>query len=326
MIPRSAIRVVLLAAVGLWSMQVLDAAGARIGVLGPGTLGGSAATLAGLREGLREHGYVEGKGLTIEYRFANGRFERLPDLARELIGLKVDVLVTLVTQATLAAKDNTTTIPVVMIGVGDPIASGIVSSLSHPGGNVTGTSGMFSEAAGKRLELLSEAIPGLRRVGVLWNPTNRVFQAQQLQETEVAARALGVDLHLFEASDAGSIAAAFARMSKEQVSALNVLPDPTFTAHANQIATLAQAARLPSVSGNEAYAEAGGLMAYGPSLPERARSAGGYVARVLKGAKPGDLPIEQPTKFELVVNMKAARRLGLTVPPTLKLRADRLIE
>ncbi len=285
-----------------------------------------ASQLSGLREGLREQGYVEGTNITIESRFANNQFDRLPGLARELIALPVDVLVTSVTQASLAAKESTKTIPIVMIGVSDPVASGLVSSLAHPGGNVTGTSGMFGEAAGKRLELLNEAVPGIRRVAVLWNPANRVFQLQVLRETEAAARLLGIELRMLEARDLASIERVFASLSAARVSGLDVLPDPTFGAHARAIAALAEKSRLPSVGGGGAYAEAGGLMGYGASFHDLARNAGGYVARILKGAKPADLPVAQPTTFELVINMKTAARLGVTIPQSLKLRADRLIE
>ena len=328
MIPRLKSCVVLLAVIVLASVHAeSDAAGPRIGLLSPGTAEGTAPVLAGLRQGLREHGYIEGTNVTIEPRFANGQFDRLPALAGELIGLPVDVLVTWVTEASIAARDNSKTIPIVMIGVGDPVASGLISSLSHPGGNVTGTSGMFSEAAGKRLELLNEAVPGRGRIAVLWNPANRVFQSQMIRETEAAARPLGIQLQMFEARDLASIEKAFAAISKERISGVNVLPDPILVgAHGARIAALAAKARLPSVSGNSAYAEVGGLIAYGPSFPELARSAGGYVAKVLKGAKPADLPVERPTKFELVINMKTAKQIGVTLPQSLQLRADRLIE
>lgn len=327
MIRRFTSYALLLAVVALGSAHVeSDAAGPRIGLLSPGTSESTAPVLAGLRQGLREHGYIEGTSIAIEPRFANGQFERLPELARELIRLPVDVLVTWATEASLAAKDNSKSIPIVMIGVGDPVASGLISGLSHPGGNVTGTSGMFSEAAGKRLELLNEAVPGMRRVAVLWNPANRVFQLQMIRETEAAARPLGIELQMVEARDLASVERAFTAISKERVSGLNVLPDPMFSAHAARIAALAANARLPSVSGNSVYAEAGGLMTYGPSFPELARSAGGYVAKILKGAKPADLPVERPTKFELVINGKTAKQLGVTIPPSLRLRADRVIE
>ena len=303
-----------------------DAAGPRIGFLSPSTPEGTAAVLAGLRQGLREHGYVDGTDVAIEARFANGQFNRLPELARELIRLPVDVLVTNVTEASIAARDNSKTIPIVMLGVGDPVGSGLISSLSRPGGNVTGTSGMFVEAAGKRLELLKEAVPGLRRVAVLWNPANRVFQSQIIQETEAAARPLGIELRMFEAHDLASIERAFAAISKERVSGLNLLPDPVFATHFARIAVLAEKARLPSVSGTSAFAEAGGLMAYGPSFAEMARGAGGYVAKILKGAKPADLPVERPTKFEFVINRNTAKQIGVTLPQSLQVRADRVIE
>jgi len=308
------------------SLNRTDAAGLRIGFLSPSTSEYAASQLAGLREGLREYGYVDGTNISIESRFANDQLDRLPSLARELIGLRVDVLVASVTQASIAAKENTKTIPIVMIGVSDPVASGLVTSLSHPGGNVTGTSGMFSEGAGKRLELLNEAVPGIRRVAVLWNPTNRVFQLQLIRETEAAARQLGIQLQMFEARDLASIEKMFATISKERALGLNVLPDPTLGAHAARIAALAEKARLPSVGGGSPYAEAGGLIGYGASLRESARNAGGYVAKILKGAKPAELPIEQPTKFELVINMRTAKQLGLTIPQSLKIRADRLIQ
>jgi putative ABC transport system substrate-binding protein len=327
MIPRIASRVLLIVVIVLSSVRAeSDAAGPRIGFLSPGTPESTAAVLAGLRQGLREHGYVDGTNIAIESRFARDQFDRLPDLARELISLPVDVLVTNVTQATIAAKDNTNTIPIVMVGVSDPVASKLVSSLSRPGGNVTGTSGMFAEAAGKRLELLNEAVPGMRRVGVLWNPSNRVFQTQMIRETEVAARQLGIQLQMFEATDLASIERAFATISRERISGLDVLPDPTFGAHATTIAALAEKARIPAVSGSGNYADAGGLMSYAPSLSELARNAGGYVAKILKGAKPADLPIEQPTKFDLVINMKTAKQLGVTIPQSLLLRAGRVIQ
>ncbi len=327
MSPRLASRVLLLAFVVLGSMPAhADAASPRIGLLSPGTPENAGPMLTGLRQGLREHGYVEGTNIAIEYRFANDQFDRLPELARELIGLPVDVLVTLVTQASLAARDNTKTIPIVMVGVSDPVASGLVSSLPHPGGNVTGTSGMFSEAAGKRLQLLKELSPGAQRVAVLWNPANRVFQMQMIRETEAAARPLGIQLRMFEARDSESIERAFAAISKERVSGLNVLPDPALAGHAARIAALAAKARLPSVSGNSVYADAGGLVTFGPSFAEMARSAGGYVAKILKGANPAQLPVERPTKFELVINMQTAKRIGATIPQSLLLRADRVIE
>jgi putative ABC transport system substrate-binding protein len=269
---------------------------------------------------------VEGSHISIEYRFADGNFDRLPELASELTRLQVHVLVATVTQASLAARNATNTIPIVMVGVADPVATGLVRSLARPGGNVTGTSSVSAVTAAKSLELLKELVPNLRRVAVLWNPVNRVFQEQAVRETEAAARLLGIQLQMLEARDLESIERAFEVMSRERIVALNVLPDPTTTAYARRIAALAAKGRLPSVGATTAYAEAGGLMAYGPSFYELSRSAAGYVAKILKGAKPSDLPIEQPTKFEYVINLKTANQLGLTIPPSLRLRADRIIE
>jgi putative ABC transport system substrate-binding protein len=325
--PRAVFRLLLLAIVVSCALDAhSDTPIPRIGILSPTTPEGTAGILEGLRQGLRERGYVEGTNIEIESRFAYDRFDRLPALARELIGLRVDVLVTYVTQASLAAKQSTSTIPIVMIGVGDPVGSGLVSSLSGPGTNVTGTSGSFVESAGKRLQLLSEAVHGLKRVAVLWNPDNTVFHAQVLDQTRAAARPLGIELQLFEVRGPESIEHAFAAMAKQGVEAVNVLPDPVLAANWPRVAALATRMRLPSVSAVSGYAEAGGLLAYGPSLPDMARNAGGYVAKILKGAKPGDLPVEQPTKFVLVINLKAAKTLGLTIPQALLMRADDVIQ
>ena len=324
---RRAMRMLLLGGIALVSADAhADAANPRIGFLSPTTPENTARVLAGLRQGLRENGYVEGTNIQIESRFANNRFDRLPALARELIALRVDVLVTYVTQASLAAKHGTDTIPIVMLGVGDPLGSGLVASLSRPGGNVTGTSGSFVESAGKRLQLLKEAVPAIRRVAVLWNPDNTVFQAQVLDQTRAAARPLDIELELFEARDPASIENALAAMAKQRVSAVNVLPDPGLGTNYVRIAALATKMRLPSISAISGYAEAGGLLAYGPNLSDMARNAGGYVAKILKGAKAGDLPVEQPTKFELVINLKTAKQIGIVVPQSMRLRADRLIE
>ena len=302
------------------------AAHPRIGFLAPSTPEGTAFILSGLRQGLQEQGYVDGVNLEIEARYANDHFDRLPALARELVDARIDVLVSFVTQASLAAKHAAGSTPVVMIGVSDPVASGLVATLSRPGANVTGTSGAFTGLAGKGIQLLRELDPGLDRVAVLWNPGNRVFQAQMLDEVRTSARQLGVRLQTFEARDPASIETAFAAMSKQRVRAVSLLPDPVFAAYWPRIAALAASARLSSVTVSSSYAEAGGLMTYGPSLAELARVSAGYVAKILKGAKPGQLPIEQPTKFELVINLKTARDIGTTIPQPLRLRADRLIE
>ena len=297
----------------------------RIGFLSPMTPDQAAGLVEGLRQGLREHGYIEGKNIAIEYRFANGKFERLPALATELVGLRVDILVAMVTQASIAARSATSTIPIVMVGVSDPVGSKLVATLARPGGNVTGNASLTAVTAGKSLELLKEVAPNVRRVGVLWNPANRVFQAQLVKETEAAAHSLNLDLVMLEADSPGGVDRALAAMTKARLGALNVLADPMLTSQRRRIAGLAAAAGLPSVGWQADYAEAGGLIAYGPSLHELHRDAAAYVAKILAGAKPADLPVEQPTKFDLVINLKTARQLGITVPASLLLRATRVI-
>jgi putative ABC transport system substrate-binding protein len=299
---------------------------ARIGYLSPSSPSAGASLVEGFRQGLREHGYVEGSNMTIEYRFAHGEFERLPSLAAELVQMRVDVLVAMVTQASLAAKNATATIPVVMVGVSDPLGAKLVGTLSRPGGNVTGNSALTAATAGKSLELLKEIAPKARRVAALWNPANEVFQAQLVRETQAAARSLNLELMLFEATTPQAITAAFEAMARQRVDALNVLADPVVNAHARQIALLAAAARLPSIGWQASYAEAGGLIAYGSNLRELHRDAATYVARILAGAKPAELPVEQPRTFELIVNLKTARQLGIAIPGPFLLRASRVIE
>jgi putative ABC transport system substrate-binding protein len=248
------------------------------------------------------------------------------DLAAELVRLQVDVIVAVVTQASLAAKNATNTIPVVMLAVGDPVGAGLVTSLARPGGNVTGTSRMSVEAAGKTLELLKNVVPKLRLVGVLWNPANPVFETQMVKETEAAARSLAIQLRMLAARDAKEIDRAFEVMTNERAEALIVIVDPVFIEHRTRLAALATTSRLPSVSGFRDYVEAGGLMAFAADFSEIGRRAATYVDKILKGAKPADLPVEQPTKFELVINLKTAKALGLTIPPSLLARADEVIE
>ena len=279
------------------------------------------------RQGLRELGYVEGKNVVIEYRFAEGKFERLPDLAAELVELKVDVIVAQVTQASLAAKGATKTIPIVMQGVSDPVGTGLVASLARPGANITGTSAMSADVVGKSLALLKEVVPKLSRVAVLWNPSNAIFQAQMLRETQAAAGALAVELQTFAVRGADEIDQAFAAMAKGRAGALFVLPDPIFTSlHRARIVDLAEKSRLPAMYGVRELAAAGGFMAYGANYADVFGRAATYVDKILKGANPADLPVEQPTKFDLVINLKAAKALGLTVPPQLLARADEVIE
>lgn len=298
----------------------------RIGLLNASTAAAAARQVDAFRQGLREQGYVEGTNITIEYRFADGRFERLPELARELVGLRVDVLVGVVTEASRAARNATSTIPIVMVGVGDPVGAKLVDSLARPGGNVTGNSSSSAETAGKSLELLREVAPGMRRVAVLWNPANRVFQAQMVEATVAAARVLGLQVSLVEAGDADSLARAFETMARDRVDGVDVMPDPALRTLAPRIASLALRQRLPSVSGDIEYLAAGGLIAYSPSFYDLHRRAAAYVVRILKGEKPADLPVELPTRFELGINRKTAAQLGLTVPRSLLLRADRVLE
>ena len=298
---------------------------ARIGFLDAG--GYSSEEYRGtFRDALGSLGYVEGRNITIEYRSAEGQLDRLPQLAADLVKRDLDVLVASATQASLAAKHATRTTPIVMVGVGDPVGAGIVRSLAHPGGNVTGTSGMNTEVVGKSLQLLAELVPKLSRVAVLWNPGNPVFHAQMLKEVQAAARTRGLQLDLVEARAASDLDRAFAAMAKQPPGALLVLADPMLTRRRVQLAVLAARYRVPSIGGNRLLAEAGCLMSYGPEFRELFRRAATYVDRILKGAKPADLPVEQATTFELVVNVNTARALNVTIPPPLLARADRVIE
>jgi putative ABC transport system substrate-binding protein len=294
----------------------------RMGFLSPTS---DDSRVEAFRLGLRELGYTDGQNITIEYRWANGRFDKLPELAMELVRLKVDIIVAVVTQASLAAKKATPTIPIVMIGVADPEGSGLVASLARPGANITGTSSMTAEIVGKQLELLKETLPKISRVAALWNPANPIFQAIQRKEAENAARALGVQLQITEARGPEEIDRAFVSLARERTRALIILNDPVFTAARKHIAELAAKYRVPSVTGTLEHAEAGGLMAYGPSFPEMFKRAATYVDKILKGAKPADLPVERPTKFEFIINLKAAKQIGLTIPPNVLARADRVI-
>jgi putative ABC transport system substrate-binding protein len=277
------------------------------------------------RQRLRELGYVEGQTIAIEYRFAEGRPERLPALAAELVRLKVDVIVTGPPPAPEAAKQATSTIPIVFAVTGDPVAEGLVASLARPGGNITGLATMSPEVVGKQLELLKEVAPKISRVAVLQNPSNNAHPAV-LRQSDGAARTLGLRLHILQARTPPEIEAAFAAMRSQRAGGILVLRDPLFFAQRTQIVALAAKSRLPAVYGNREHAEAGGLMAYGANAPLMFRRAATYVDKILKGAKPADLPVEQPTKFELVVNLKTARALGLTVPRSVLSLADQVIQ
>jgi len=285
------------------------------------------ATLDAFKDALREFGYVEGKNLRIDYRFAEGRYDRLPDLAAELVRLKVDIIVTVPTQATAAAKNATKTIPIVMIsGSVDPVGLGLVASLARPGGNVTGLSyGASPEIFSKGLELLKETVPKVRRVAILSNPGSPI-QPFIMRELVVAGRSLGVQLQLLEVRGPNEFDGAFAAMAKEHVGALLVVADSLFNLHRARLADLAARSRLPAAYGTSDLVQAGGLMSYGPSFRDLHRRGAVYVDKILKGAKPAELPVEQPTKFELVINVKTAKALGLTIPPSVLARADQVIE
>jgi putative ABC transport system substrate-binding protein len=300
---------------------------ARIGYLSP-HLAASPHLPEAFRQGLRDLGYVEGRNVVIEYRSAEGKPERLPALAAELVALKVDVIVAPGTPQALAARQATRTLPIVFATAADPVGSGLVTSLARPGGNVTGLSILAPELVGKRLELLTQAVPGVSRVAVLWQPGGHDERTDKdiLKEAEVAARALGVRLQFVEARGPADFDRAFSDMTRARVGALTVLTGIMFLNERRRLVDLAAKNRLPEVYGGRDFVDAGGLLSYGPNLADLYRRAATYVDKILKGAKPGDLPIEQPTKFELVINMQTAKALGLTIPQSLLLRADELIQ
>ena len=277
------------------------------------------------RQGLREHGYVEGQNILIEYRWAEGNEERLRSLVGELIRLKVDLIVTSAPAATRAAKEATTTIPIVMVHVADPVAFGLVASLARPGGNVTGFALLFPELSGKRLEVLKDALPKLSRVAVLWNAANP-FKVYDLKEVQAVASTLRVTLQTLPVRGPEDLDDAFQAAVKSGAGGLITLEDPFTGAHRTRIVDLALKHRLPAVYGTRVFVDAGGLMSYGPNPVDQSRRAATYVDKILKGAKPGDLPVQQPTRFELVINLKTAKALGLTIPQSLLFRADEVIQ
>jgi putative ABC transport system substrate-binding protein len=277
-------------------------------------------------EGMRALGYVEGQHFVLEVRGADGQYERFPALAAELVRLPVDVLVVPNTPAALAAKQATTTLPIVMVGLSDPVGSGLVASLARPGGNLTGQTVMHPDLVGKQLELLRDVLPTLSCVAVLWNPANPVA-AHSVREAEVAAQALGIQLHPVEARGPDAFDRAFAAMTRAHAEALLVVGEPVFVQHRRRLAELAATSRLPTMHQVQcpAYVEAGSLLCYGASLRDQYRRAATYVDKILKGAKPADLPVERPTTFELVINLKTADALGLTIPPTVLFQATEII-
>jgi len=277
------------------------------------------------RQGMRDAGYVEGRDVVVEWRSAEGDYARLPQLAADLVERKVDVIVADTTQATQAARGATSTVPIVMAIVADPVGSGVVANLSQPGGNITGLSIMLAELSAKRLQLLKDAIPRLTKVGVLWNPPT-AYHAKALQNLKAVAPSLAMELSVVSARTPEEIGAAFEALDRAHVEALFLLDCPPFFTHRTTILKLAMKARLPVISGERPYAEEGALISYGPSYEDQLRRTTEYVDKILKGGKPSNLPIAQPTKFDLVINMKAAKALGLTIPPSLLLRADQVIE
>jgi len=296
----------------------------KIGWLSPVALASDAQRELLGRE-LHALGYVEGKNIAKEYRHADGRLDRLPALAEELVSLKVDVLVVYSTGAAVALKKATRTIPIVFFNVSDPVAVGLIDSLARPGGNVTGITNIVGVLAGKRLELLKETVPKISRVAVLWNPQDQA-SAQQWKESQLVAPALGLQLHSMEVSSSEQYAGAFKEAIKAGSGALAVTGHPLVLAHRKQITDLATKTRLPAMYHRDAFVESGGLMSYGDDQAELYRRVAIFVDKILKGTKPADIPVEQPTKFEFVVNLQAAKQIGLTIPPNVLVRAQKVIK
>ena len=323
-----ALALVLLAPLAAGAQQPVKVA--RIGYLLTGSLESpeTQAALGAFRQGLREHGYVEGQNIVIEYRTAEGRIERFPDLARELVRLKVALIVAGATPTARGARQATSTIPIVAFAMGDPVGDGLVASLARPGGNVTGLTFLGPQLVPKRLELLRELLPRVSRFAVLWHPgafAERTMN-DMWKETEAAARTLGVQVRAVEARGPDELEGAFSRMAHERFEAVLLFPTTMFFNERGRLVALAAKHRIPAMFNAREFVEIGGLIGYGASLADLTRRAAIYVDKILKGAKPGDLPVEQPTKFELTINLKAARALGITIPPSLLLRADRVID
>ena len=297
---------------------------ARIGYVGVSSASAVPHADEAFLHGLRDLGYVEGQNIAIEYRWAEGQLDRLPDLAAELVRLKVDVIVASSTPTALAAKNATRTIPIVFVTAGDPVGSGLVAGIARPGGNITGLSLLAPEIVAKQLQLLKEAVPQASRVAVLSNPANP-YTALMVKETEAAARSLGMWVQLLGVRGADAFDSAFSAVTKGRASALFVLFDPFLFAHRTRIAEFANKNRLPAMYPHREYAETGGLMAYGADIRDNFRRAATYVHKILTGTKPADLPVEQPTKFELVINLKTAKAMGLTIPQSVLIRADEVI-
>jgi putative ABC transport system substrate-binding protein len=296
----------------------------RIGILFIGTSSFYSAWIDVFRQGLKELGYIEGKNIAFEYRYAEGKADRLPALAAELVVLKVDVIVTSATPSVLALKKATSTIPIVFVAVADPVASGLVASLARPGGNVTGLTILAVELSGKRVELLKEAVPKVTRVAFLWNSANPGL-TPAWREAQAAAQALGLQLQSLEVRSSNDFDSAFETALRERAQALITPPEALFNTHLKRIVEFAAKNRLPAMYAFTEAVDAGGLMLYAPNYADQFRRAATYVDKILKGTKPADLPVEQPTKFEFIINLKAARQIGLTIPPTVLARADKVI-
>jgi putative ABC transport system substrate-binding protein len=297
----------------------------RVGFMGNSTAALEANLVGPFRDGLRELGYQEGRNIVIEYRWAEGKYERFPALVGELLAVPVDVIVTAGTPASLAVKKATTSIPLVMVAVGDPVATGLVASLARPGGNITGLTSMSSEMEGKRLELLREVVSKISHVAVLWNASSPIQVIEQ-EEVRAAAQVLGMQILSLGVRTQEEIEDALATIVRERPGALIVLADRLFLHHRRRIMDFAAQHRLPGVHAYRELVEAGGLMSYGPSYADMHRRAATYVGKILKGAKPAELPVERPTKFEMVINLKTAKAIGLDVPWFLQQRADEVIE
>jgi len=295
---------------------------ARIGVLAPSST--MVARFSAFREALRDLGYVEGKHVVFEYRYAEGRLDRLPALAAELVRSKVDLIVTASAHGVLAAKKASKTIPIVFGAAGDPLVSGLVESLARPGGNATGLSALAPELSAKRLELLKATIPGIVRVAFIWTPGPGADV--NLRETQAAAQALGIQLQSLEVRNAKDLGGALEAARRERAQALVTAPDPVVNAEQVRIVDFVTKNRLPAIYAAPEFANAGGLMSYAPNYGDMFRRAATYADKILKGARPADLPVEQPTKFEFTVNLKAAKQIGLTIPPAVLGRADKVIE
>src|SRR5215831_12248317 len=296
----------------------------RIGYLTAATEGQS-VRIEAFWQGLRELGYVEGKNIVIEYRYAEGVADRFPNLAAELVKLKADIIVVSGTPATQAAKNATKTIPILMSSVADPVGTGLIASLAHPGGNVTGLSNLYEDLGGKQLELLKEAFPKISRMAVLWDPVN-VGNVLLLKNLKVAAGTLRITLQPLEVHVPDDLESAFAAITREGASALSVLMNSVTGTYRSRIVDFAAKSRLPAIYGESRWVDAGGLMSYGPDYIDIWRRTATYVDKILKGAKPAELPVQQPTKFEFVINLKAAKQIGLTIPPNVLARADRVIK